>query len=412
MKTLFLYSHGYPDPEGQTTVDRLAWHYLRALAEYGPVTLLALLPYSKRRHPPPPSLRNLCADLLAFPAPPSRLAALIRLWHGFRHRSPPMLSLKWNPEAERFLEMALRHARFDLWVAHSPLALGLLPIPLFQETRKREGRPRLLLATEEVLWRAWEGYRVAHWRTVGLATKVHARFHRWMANHERAFARLADRTLCLSAREADALRTLDSAIHPTMIPLFVDTIQFHPAPVPQEPEILFTGFFGHPPNREAALELGRQIWPKIHSQLPMARLHLAGRGVRRLQPLLPDTSIRFSDSVPSLVPLYQRAALVVGPIRSGEGVRGKFLEALACGCPVITTPLGASGIQVRPEEGLLLAETPAEFIAKALPFLRQPGAFGPLRQAAAASIQQRHSLSAWRQVLGRVLTELAPPPAS
>ncbi len=406
MKTLYLYSHGFPDPNGHTTVDRLGWHYLQTLAEHGPVDLFALLPFAKRKAAPPKNLATLCRSLYAFPAPPSRLAATTRLFQGLLRQIPPMLSLKWHPEAIRLLQRALAQGTYDLWIANSPLAMGLIPTPLFQHVRKTGGRPRLILATEEVLWHSWKGYSQSDWRSVGLSTKLHARFHRWMSRTERAFSRLADRILCLSPREAQAITTLDPRLNPQVIPLFVDTSVFLPSSQSPNPEILFTGFFGHPPNREAALELGRTIWPAIRSKIPYAHLHLAGCGARSLISRLNDPSIEFSDSVPSLVPLYQRAAAVVGPIRSGEGVRGKFLEALSCGCPVVTTPLGASGIQASPTEGLFIAETPDEFAEQTVSLLQNRTRLLPLRQAAAKSIQRHHSIRAWKTAIEKILTDI------
>ena len=155
------------------------------------------------------------------------------------------------------------------------------------------------------------------------------------------------------------------------------------------------------------MELVRDVLPRVRTALPQARLHLAGRGVRTLRGLAEGPHLRLSDSVPSLVPLYRRAVVAAGPLRSGEGVRGKFLEALACGCPVVTTALGASGIEAGPAEGLFEAETPDAMAARVTDLLAAPARLGPLRAAAADAMRRRHSLDAWRRALDGILDGLS-----
>lgn len=64
-----------------------------------------------------------------------------------------------------------------------------------------------------------------------------------------------------------------------------------------------------------------------------------------------------------LAPYYARAACAVAPIRAGGGTRIKILEAVALGVPVVSTSLGAEGLEFRPGEHLLLADAPAAFAA-------------------------------------------------
>ena len=407
MKSLFLYSHGVPNPDAHTTVDRLAFHYLEALADRGPVDLLALVPWAHRHRPIPPRVTAVCRRIFSFPAPPNLAAAVLSILRGIPARRPPMLSLKLSGAAARWLQAALEKHDYDLLIANSPLAMANLPAPLLASLKTTGAAPRLILATQEVQWRAWKGYSWKNGRTLGLNILLHSRFHAWMARHERQAGRLADLVLCLSAREAESMLLLDPAIRTARIPLFTDTTLFCPDhSLPTEPEILFTGFFGHPPNREAAVELTRDILPRVRAEIPQARLHLAGRGVLGLRALAGGPHIRLSESVPSLAPLYRRAAAVAGLLHTGEGVRGKFLEALACGCPVVTSPLGASGIEASPAEGLFIAKSPAEAAALLVNLLRNPAHQALLRPAAAAAMRQSHSIEAWRRTLDRALEAL------
>jgi glycosyltransferase involved in cell wall biosynthesis len=82
-----------------------------------------------------------------------------------------------------------------------------------------------------------------------------------------------------------------------------------------------------------------------------------------------DSDILVTGEVNDVRDYLKRLKVFVAPIRLGKGFRGKLLEAMAMGIPVVTTRLGAEGIPVREGENILLAETPEEFIQKTLTLL-------------------------------------------
>lgn len=110
--------------------------------------------------------------------------------------------------------------------------------------------------------------------------------------------------------------------------------------------VLFVGGFSHRPNVDAALLLANEVWPKIASRHPHARLVLAGS-----QP--PESIVRLACdriTVTGFIPdaelgrLYSMARVCVVPLRYGAGVKGKTVEALCWGLPTVTTSIGAQGI--------------------------------------------------------------------
>ena len=64
--------------------------------------------------------------------------------------------------------------------------------------------------------------------------------------------------------------------------------------------------------------------------------------------------------VPSVVPYLERARVCVVPLLHGAGVKGKVVESLVAGTPVVTTTIGAEGIELRHGEHVLIADTPEE----------------------------------------------------
>ena len=95
-----------------------------------------------------------------------------------------------------------------------------------------------------------------------------------------------------------------------------------------------------------------------------------------------------------------------GPLRTGEGVRGKFLEALACGCPVVTTPLGASGIRAGEPEGLIVRQTAEEIAAAILELLPDPARRRQLGLAGREAVLRHHSRQAFEAAFAAGLDPL------
>lgn len=138
----------------------------------------------------------------------------------------------------------------------------------------------------------------------------------------------------------------------------------NPAPAPF---FLFFGNFIHPPNRDAARLLAEQVAPRVHERLPGCRFVIAGSN--------PPAELlgregRFGVHVPGYVPdltgLTATCTAVLAPIFQGAGMRVKLLEAMAAGCPVVSTALGFSGIGGEAGETWLLADSVDGFVDTAL----------------------------------------------
>jgi len=116
------------------------------------------------------------------------------------------------------------------------------------------------------------------------------------------------------------------------------------------------------PNVDAAFWLSREIFPAIVRRVPEARLLLVGHDTRhRLRPLADGRRIIATGSVADVAPLVGEAAVSVAPIRADSGTRIKILEALALGVPVVSTTLGAEGLDLVPGREIVLADAPEAF---------------------------------------------------
>jgi len=138
-----------------------------------------------------------------------------------------------------------------------------------------------------------------------------------------------------------------------------------------EPTLLFVGTMSYPPNVDAAAFFCRDVLPLIRRQVPDVRVLLVGHEppaeIRRFHD---GTTVIVTGSVPSVQPYLAEASVAIVPLRFGGGTRIKILEALAHGRPVVSTTVGAEGLDLEDGKHLLLGDAPERFAEQCVRLLR------------------------------------------
>ncbi|MGD0312705.1 MAG: glycosyltransferase [Acidimicrobiales bacterium] len=129
------------------------------------------------------------------------------------------------------------------------------------------------------------------------------------------------------------------------------------------PVVLFQGTFDYAPNIDAAEWLVGEIAPRIRSLVPGVQIRLVGRTTPGLDRLHRPPDVTVVGYVPEMGPELARADLAVVPLRFGSGTRLKLLESFAHRVPVVSTAMGAEGLDVLDGVHLLLADDPDAFAA-------------------------------------------------
>jgi glycosyltransferase involved in cell wall biosynthesis len=167
-----------------------------------------------------------------------------------------------------------------------------------------------------------------------------------MEAREREIWRHTDVALYLSEEEAGIASELEPFANIQAVQPYAFNRFARPRRVPAGQEILFVAGFGHPPNADAACWFVDTILPLIRSEMPDARLTIAGSHPSARVRGLTGNGVEVTGAVSEseLAALYARARVAVVPLRIGAGVKLKVVEALAEGAPVVTTPIGAQGL--------------------------------------------------------------------
>lgn len=150
--------------------------------------------------------------------------------------------------------------------------------------------------------------------------------------------------------EIDVIHSIDASIRAKAISLYVyDTfLSSIQEDFAKRENIMFVGGFAHPPNADGVLWFAREVFPKIRERFPQVLFYIAGSKMTdEIKALAqPESGIVIKGFVSDeeLAKMYAECKVAVVPLRYGAGVKGKVLEALYNGIPLVTTTIGAEGI--------------------------------------------------------------------
>lgn len=241
-----------------------------------------------------------------------------------------------------------------------------------------------------------------------------------LVRHELTVCRRADQIHVMSRTDGQFLSDYlgDGWSRIRVVPNAVDTAFYHPSETTSARSgVLYVGNFQHLPNVDALEYLADEIWPLVRAGAPDTSLAVVGaHPSHRVTKYHGQDGIEVIGGVPDLRPYYHSHRLMVAPIRAGSGTRLKILEAFASGIPVVSTSLGAEGIEAEHDRDLLLADEPREFADAVLRLQQDDGLCDRLSSSALSLAGDRYDwwqsaeaiLSGWSELLepdrGGVLT--------
>lgn len=199
---------------------------------------------------------------------------------------------------------------------------------------------------------------------------------RKMERYEKETLARFDRVIAVSERDGKQFRERYGTGNVFPIPTGVDLDYYaYHAPI-GEPRVVFTGSMDWPPNADGIEWFLREVWPAVEKGVPQASLKIIGREPpSRLVRMANGARVEFTGFVDDVRPHVRGATACVIPLLVGGGTRIKAYEAMAQGCPIVSTSIGMEGLPAEPGRHFLLADRPDEF-AKALVSLLRDRALG------------------------------------
>jgi len=376
---------------------------MAALARRHDITAISVITPEYDRHVAERAMREYCGDVVLVQAQAS---------NGSRKRLMQVRSLFSTRSFVRGLYdlPALRRAVHDLLNARAyDIASAELPFLALELAKSipRRGQPHLVLDEHNI---EFDLARQQARDATGLTRRVYNSINwRKIRREEIAiWSQFGGVAFCSAADETRA-RALVPSMRSAVVANAVDVEYFKPRladPAPDGRTVMFFGAINYFPNEDGLLYLLREVWPLILRSHPQARLKIVG------QHPTPDVfacrgpRVEVTGKVDDLRPHLASAAVSIVPLRIGGGTRFKILEAMAMAKPVVSTSIGAEGIDAEPDRHLLLADGPAAFAAAIGRVLDDPGLGARLGREARLLVEERYSWDTAAQALEGLYDEV------
>lgn len=302
----------------------------------------------------------------------------------FRHRSDEM-----RATVDRLRrDIAFDHIVCD-FLSSAPHFSDLSKVTLFQHN------------VEAIIWQR---------HAENAATPLHRAYFNLQARRMRAYERkvcnAVKNVIAVSESDAQKMREMYGVTRVSAVPTGVD-VSFYAPPAHTDPtaDLVFVGSMDWMPNVDGILWFANEVLPLIKKKLPGCSLAVVGRTPAREVAELAqrDAGIRITGTVPDVRPYLWGAKVAIVPLRVGGGTRLKIYEAMAARTAVVSTTIGAEGLDVTTGENILIANAPEAFANACVRLLTDANERIRLSDAAWGSVSSHHSWDAAVNAFERAL---------
>lgn len=303
-------------------------------------------------------------------------------------------------EMRALLRRLTREQSFDFVHADQ---VSMAQYALYARQHSPKVRPKAILDAHNALYLI--PTRLAEYETSLPKQALYRREARALARYEARTYGLFDHVTFVSDEDRraimavmDAPRAEWLATHSTLIPICIDPADRALIPRVAAPKsILHLGTMFWPPNIDGVLWFAERAFPRVLEKAPEARFTIVGKNPPLSVESLPQRvrNIQVTGYVPQPEPYLKQAAAFIVPLHAGGGMRVKIVDAWGWGLPIVSTTIGAEGIDVRDGENILLADTSETFAQAVVRLLHDPALGERLRSNGRAWVEERYN---WQRI--------------
>ena len=396
MKLLFL-TPQFPYPPHQGTTIR-NFHLIAGLAQHHDVSLLSFSDIAANVDRSP--LAKLCQQIQTVPLPNDR-STLQRIRTTLFSPKPDMaLRLRSDEFQSRLMQM-IQDTKYDI-VQFEGIELGQYLRSLreslqlhddtqlvFDDHNAEHALQQRAFTTDIKIPQRWPaaGYSLIQWLK--------------LSTYEQAVCYLAHQVVAVSEKDARELAAPKLGILPAVVPNGVDIDFFRPQNTPATEEtpanLVYVGKMDYRPNIDAMVWFHEAVFPHILAEKPDVQLTIVGREPhKRISALASHPNVMVTGYVEDIRPFVSNASVYVLPLRMGGGTRLKLLQAMAMHKAIVSTTVGAEGINITSGKELLLADTASAFAGAILKLLDDPGQRDELGAQARQLVSREYS---WQSII-------------
>lgn len=380
----------------------LIYNRLKQLAKNHLVSLTAFSRPGEEKYIP--SVRPFCHDLRLVPLPPRR--SMIKTTSDYFISSVPhyFLRVHGSEEMSHTIAEMVKKDGYDFVIAeYSVMGQFLHKNPELPPTRR-------IMSVHECYYLA----RLKSFRhhKPGFSKLKEAISLKGLKKYEFDMYRNADKILVLTPQGKEELLAVSPDLDIAVVPHGVDVEAFsfsHQAD--EENTLVFLGNYLHYPNVDAVLYFHAEIWPRLKRVLPEMKFYVVGQSPPpEITRLAEDESIVVTGTVDDVTPYLRRGQVFICPVRLGGGFRGKILEAMALGRPVVSTRLGAEGIPASDGQNIILADRPDDFVKGIADLIGNPDLYQKIQKNARKLMEDRYAWDKGVARLEKVLEDMMSKP--
>ncbi len=226
--------------------------------------------------------------------------------------------------------------------------------------------------------------------------------------YERVLSPKFDAVTCTSDIDAIVFQQHCAADAIAIIPNGVDVTHFQPDFTTETPaHLIYIGSMDWYPNEDAVVFFADEILPGIQSEVPDVQFSIVGGNPSaRVQKLAEIDGVVVTGRVPEIKPYFADATVFVVPLRIGSGTRLKILEALAMGKAIVSTSVGAEGLDLKNGEEIFIADEPKAFADAVTQLLTDPALRRRIGENGRARVEKDYDWRSIGEKLHRLYTEI------
>lgn len=272
----------------------------------------------------------------------------------------------FSPDFDIKLSKLLRKKKFDV------IHLESLFMAPYIGTIRRHSKAALVLRSHNLEYIIWE--RIAS-GTKNIAKKAYLKYlsHK-LKEYELSVLSEVDGIAAISTSDQQKYRELGCDTPVINIPFGIDVANYQPAPPKKEISLFHLGAMDWRPNLEGVLWFVEEVWPLVSKRYPDLKLHLAGRGFSG--DAFPNdlSNVVIHGEVEDAKQFMNDHSVMIVPLLSAGGIRVKIIEGMALGKAIVSTSVGAEGIDFIPGQHLEIANDPIQFANAIIRLVESPEA--------------------------------------
>ncbi len=172
--------------------------------------------------------------------------------------------------------------------------------------------------------------------------------------------------------------------------------------------VVFSGVMNYPPNADCVFYFANEIFPLVREKIPEAKFYVVGKNAGpKVRALSECPGVVVTGTVPDVIEYIRRMEVYVCPMRLGSGMKMKIVEALSAALPVVSTSVGADGMdELVAGRDFVVADGPAPFAAAVVELLKDENARGRFGRSGRAAVEKAYTWDAYGRAWKKIIDDV------